>query len=94
MSSFDAYYKWLGIPPSDQPPNHYRLLGIGLFEPNAEVISDAADSCMAHIRSFQLSAHSEDCDRILNEIARARLCLLNVEKRAGRENGTGPILAR
>ena len=82
MSSFDAYYQWLGIPPSDQPPNHYRLLGIGLFEPNPEVISDAADSCMAHIRSFQLSAHSEDCDRLLNEIARARLCLLNVEKRA------------
>lgn len=23
---FDPYHKWLGIPPKDQPPNHYRLL--------------------------------------------------------------------
>jgi hypothetical protein len=24
-SAFDGYYKWLGIPPKGQPPNHYRL---------------------------------------------------------------------
>ena len=30
--TFDAYHEWLGIPPKDQPPNHYRLLGIELFE--------------------------------------------------------------
>ena len=27
--SFDPYHKWLGIPPEDQPPHHYRLLGVG-----------------------------------------------------------------
>ena len=27
-ANFDPYYKWLGIPPEEQPPNHYRLLGI------------------------------------------------------------------
>ena len=35
---FDPYYKWLGIPPQDQPPHHYRLLGIELFEPDRDVI--------------------------------------------------------
>ena len=25
---FDPYYRWLGIPPEEQPPNHYALLGI------------------------------------------------------------------
>ena len=29
---FDPYYRWLGIPPGEQPPNHYRLLGVQLFE--------------------------------------------------------------
>jgi hypothetical protein len=29
---FDAYHRCLGIPPKDQPPNHYRLLGLELFE--------------------------------------------------------------
>ena len=33
---FDPYHQWLGIAPSDQPPNHYRLLGLQLFEPNAD----------------------------------------------------------
>lgn len=27
---FDPYHQWLGIPPKDQPPNHYRLLGVSL----------------------------------------------------------------
>jgi hypothetical protein len=31
--AFDAYYQWLGISPKDQPPNHYRLLGIDVFLP-------------------------------------------------------------
>ena len=51
--AFDAYYVWLGIGPEEQPANHYRLLGIRLFEPNPEVIESAADRQMAHIRTFQ-----------------------------------------
>ena len=38
MPNFDPYHKWLGIPPKDQPPNHYRLLGLSLFESDPEVI--------------------------------------------------------
>ena len=34
---FDPYHKWLGIPPDQQPAHHYRLLGIGLFESDADV---------------------------------------------------------
>ncbi len=30
--NFDPYHKWLGIPPDEQPANHYRLLGLELFE--------------------------------------------------------------
>ena len=25
---FDPYHRWLGIPPEEQPADHYRLLGI------------------------------------------------------------------
>ena len=45
--SFDPYYKWLGIPPDEQPPNHYRLLGVRDFEADAEVIENAADQRMS-----------------------------------------------
>ena len=42
--SFDPYYQWLGIPPEEQPANHYRLLGIKWFEDNIDVIAAADDS--------------------------------------------------
>ena len=79
---FDAYYLWLGIPPEDQPPHHYRLLGIRLFDDNAEVIQNAADQRMAHLRSFQTGKHSALSQRLLNEVATARVCLLNPQKKA------------
>src|SRR5687768_18381170 len=40
---FDPYHKWLAIPPEEQPPHHYRLLGIKLFESDPDVIESAAD---------------------------------------------------
>jgi hypothetical protein len=56
--SFDAYYKWLGISPKDQPPNHYRLLGIELFDDDPDVIEAAADQRMAHVRTYQTGPNS------------------------------------
>ena len=35
---FDPYHVWLGIPPEEQPPHHYRLLSVPLFEDNPDVI--------------------------------------------------------
>jgi len=81
-SEFDPYYQWLGIPPRHQPPNHYRLLGIELFEENLEVIQHAADQRMAHLRNFQTGKRAAESQRLLNEVAAARQCLLNPEKRA------------
>lgn len=79
---FDPYYQWLGIPPDQQPPNHYRLLGIQLFEENREVIQNAADRQMAHLRSFQSGPRGRFSQRLLNEIAAAKLCLLTADKKA------------
>lgn len=79
---FDPYYQWLGISPKHQPPNHYRLLGVELFEDNLEVIQHAADQRMSHLRNFQTGKRAAVSQRLLNEVAAARLCLLNPEKRA------------
>lgn len=86
MSAFDPYHKWLGIPPEDQPPTHYRLLGINPFESDPDVVSYAADQRMSHIRSFQTGAHSASSQKILNEIATARLCLLNADAKLEYDN--------
>jgi uncharacterized protein YegL len=82
MADFDPYYQWLAIPPKDQPPNHYRLLGIVLFEGNPQVIENAADRQMAHLRTFQTGQHSALAQNLLNEVAAAKVCLLNLAKKA------------
>jgi hypothetical protein len=81
MADFDPYYQWLAIPPKDQPPNHYRLLAVELFESNTDVIANAADQRMSHIRSFQTGKYSAFSQRLLNEIAAAKICLLNPAKK-------------
>jgi hypothetical protein len=81
-ATFDAYRKWLGILPEEQPPDHYRLLGIVRFEEDPDTISNAADRQMGHMRTFQTGPHSAQSQKLLNEIAAARLCLLNAAKKA------------
>jgi serine/threonine protein kinase len=80
--SFDPYHLWLGIPPAEQPPDHYRLLGVERFEASAEVISHAADRQMAHLRTFQAGRHSALSQQLLNAVSAARLALLDPPKKA------------
>jgi hypothetical protein len=79
---FDPYYKWLGIPPKDQPPHHYRLLGIELFEQDREVIDAAANRLMGYLKDLAVGDEGAYSQDLLNEIARARICLLNEQKKA------------
>jgi len=79
--TFDPYHTWLGIPPEDQPPSYYRLLGLKAFEDDADVIEHAADQRMAHLRSFQSGRRAAASQRLLNEVAGAKLCLLQRPKK-------------
>ena len=80
--NFDPYHKWLGIPPNEQPPNHYRLLALGLFESDSEVIDAAANRQMAYVQQRATGEHTALSQKLLNELSAARLCLLNAKKRS------------
>jgi len=82
MAIFNAYHKWLGIPPEEQPPNHYRLLGIEEFEVDADVIEAGAEQRTVFLRSFQRGSNPELAKRFLQEISKARSCLLDVKRKA------------
>ncbi|MEM8670448.1 MAG: DNRLRE domain-containing protein [Planctomycetota bacterium] len=79
---FDPYYKWLAIPPEEQPPDHYRLLGIPQFTDDLDVIENLAEQRIRHIRSYQIGPKSEEATELLNELAAARACLLDVERKS------------
>ncbi len=74
---FDPYHQWLGIAPKDQPPNHYRLLGIEVFESNPEVIESAAERQSTYLHELSTGPQVKESQQLLNEIAAARLCLLS-----------------
>ena len=79
---FDPYYKWLGISPQNQPPDLYRLLALERFETDLEVIEAAANRQMAYIQSCSTGPYVEHSQKLLNEIAAARLCLLDVRRKS------------
>lgn len=91
---FDPYYTWLAIPPAEQPPNHYRLLGITVFEIDPTVIANAAEQRMVYLRTFQLGKNSAMSEKLLNDMAAAKICLLNAGTKAAydaylRHQGSG-----
>ncbi len=81
MSDYDVYHQWLGIPPEHQPPSLYRLLGLADFEQDVEVIRNAAERQAMHVRRLARGEFTDAGQHLLNEIAEAKLKLLNVQVR-------------
>jgi hypothetical protein len=75
--AFDPYAAWLGIAPHERPVNHYLLLGLPRFEADRARIAAAADERMRKVREFQHGPRAALSQRMLNELAAARVCLLD-----------------
>ncbi|MEM9587078.1 MAG: hypothetical protein AAGA03_07330 [Planctomycetota bacterium] len=79
---FDPLHKWLGIPPREQPPDHYRLLGVARFESDEQVIDAAADRQLTFLHDLSNGPHAETAEEIANQVSSARLTLVNPKRRA------------
>ena len=77
QDSFDPYQQWLGIPPSEQPPNHYRLLGIAPLENDSAVILRAIEERTAYVRACAGDQHADVLEDLLEDLASARHLLLS-----------------
>ncbi|MFZ5830810.1 MAG: hypothetical protein ACOY3P_12015 [Planctomycetota bacterium] len=80
--AFDPYFMWLGVRDPARPPNHYRLLGVRLFEPDPDVLAHAADRQSNYLRTFLNGPRAAEAQKLLDEIAVAKVCLLSGEQRA------------
>ena len=80
-ADFDPYHKWLGIPPEDQPPTFYRLLGIAPFEADSDVIANAANRQIVHLRQMLGGANRELAARLLAEVGTAKTTLLSPQEK-------------
>jgi hypothetical protein len=79
---FDPYRVWLGIPKAEQPPNHYRLLGVSLFESDPEVIQEGADRQVAHLKTKQTGSRMQLSQKLLQQVVAAVGCLLDEQSKA------------
>ncbi|NOZ19666.1 MAG: hypothetical protein GXP25_01115 [Planctomycetes bacterium] len=77
----NLYQEWLDIPPDQQPPNHYQLLGVQQFEPNTETIEKAARARAALLKTYEIGKYSAQSQVLLTEVARARADLLNPKRK-------------
>jgi len=89
--SINVYQEWLGIPEEQCPPDHYALLRLVQFEDDEEKIQANYRKLNAHVRKYATGEHGKESQELMNEIARAMLCLTDpirkreYDKSLGRE---------
>ena len=84
---FDPYRKWLGIPPEEAAAESLSAVGDRRIEDDPDVVSNAADRQMGHVRTFQSGKNGALSQQLLNELAAAKVCLLDKKKRAAYDAG-------
>ncbi|MEK6236429.1 MAG: hypothetical protein N2C14_17110, partial [Planctomycetales bacterium] len=79
--SFDPYEYWLGVPPTEQPANHYRLLGLKVFETDAVHIQRTADHWLAFFGSLLGGDYAAPAKQLRDEVSAASAVLLDVNQK-------------
>jgi hypothetical protein len=75
MTTLDVYKEWLGIPEGSRPPNHYDLLRLVKFQDDVEKIRGNYKKLNGHVRKYASGQFSIRSQELLNELAKAMLCL-------------------
>jgi hypothetical protein len=89
VPELDVYKDWLGIPEGPRPPDHYQLLRLVQFEDDAEKAQRNYKKLNAHVRKYATGKHSVRSQELLNELARAMLCLTDLERKREYDEGLG-----
>ena len=80
-TELDVYKEWLGIPEGERPPDHYQLLRLLQFEDAPEKIRGNYKKLNTHVRKYATGQYSVRSQELLNELAKAMLCLTDVERK-------------
>lgn len=80
-TQLDVYKEWLGIPEGDRPPDHYTLLRLVNFEDDEEKIRRNYTKLNNHVRKYATGQYSKESQGLLNELAKAMLCLTDPQRK-------------
>jgi hypothetical protein len=85
----DVYKEWLGIPDGPRPPDHYELLRCVRFEDDSEKVRSHYKKLNAHVRKYATGQYSVQSQELLNEMAKAMLCLTDPERKRDYDESLG-----
>ncbi len=77
----DVYRDWLGIAETSRPLNHYQLLRLETFHGDSTRIRRHYRKMNAHVRKFASGDYTKQSQELLNELARAMLCLTDATRK-------------
>lgn len=77
----DVYRDWLGVKEANRPLSHYQLLRLNPFEDNTSKIRTHYRKMNEHVRKFGTSEYAEQSQSLLNELAKAMLCLTDIQRK-------------
>ncbi len=80
--TLDVYRDWLGIGDAQRPLGHYALLRVKQFEDDAAKIRKNYRKLNAHVRKFASGEFASESQALLNELAKAMLCLTDARRKA------------
>jgi hypothetical protein len=87
----DVYKDWLGIPEDQRPPNHYQLLRLKQFEDDSAKVQKNYKKLNEHVRKFASGQYQKESQDLLNELARAMLCLTDPERKREYDESLGRV---
>ena len=82
MSRIDVYKEWLQVAETNRPLNYYQLLKLKPFEDNSNVIRKQYRQLNAHVRKYASGEFGKESQQLLNELAKAMLCLTDQQRKA------------
>jgi len=87
----DVYRDWLGISAAARPLNYYQLLKLKLFEEDVEAIRANYRKLNAHVRKYQTGSYGPQSQQLLNELAKAMLCLTDARRKGDYDASMGRV---
>ena len=77
----DVYHDWLGIKDTARPLDNYQILRLARFEDDTNKIRGHYQKMNEHVRKFALGEHAARSQSLLNELAKAMLCLTDQQRK-------------
>jgi hypothetical protein len=84
--AFNPYREWLGLRADIDAPDYYQLLGLDRFENDRTRLTTAADRALARVRGFRPGVHAAAWARLLDELASAKSCFSDPERKSAYDN--------